>query len=149
MCGALTCMRRIGDEGAMALKHTAVSPHSLRVLVADDYAHWRSALRSILQSKTEWKIVFEACNGLEAVQKTVELNPDVILLDICMPGLNGIEAARIIRQRSPNCRIVFVTANRDPEIMDVAIRAGASGYVFKANAAHELLEAIATALRHL
>jgi DNA-binding NarL/FixJ family response regulator len=95
------------------------------------------------------KIVFEACNGIEAGQKTVELNPDVILLDIGMPGLNGIEAARIIRQRSANCRIVFVTENRDPEIMDVAMGTGASGYVVKADAADELLEAIATALWNL
>ena len=137
----------------MARKPIQIDSHrgssaGVTILLADDFAPWRSTLRSLLQSKTEWKIVFEACNGLEAVQKTVELNPDVALLDIGMPDLNGIEAARLIRQKSPNCRIIFVTENRDGDLRDAAMDTGASGYVFKADAERELLDAITTALSH-
>ena len=119
-----------------------------RILLADDSAPWRSQLRSLLRTKAEWKIIFEACNGLEAVQKTAELNPDVVLLDIGMPGLNGIEAAIIIRDKCPNSRIIFVTENRDRDIREAAISIGASGYIVKADAANELLEAIQSALRN-
>ena len=135
----------------MARKAIQIDTHrgssaGVTILLADDSAPWRSELRSLLRSKPEWTIVFEACNGLEAVQKTRELNPDVVLLDIGMPGLNGIEAARIIRQKSPNCLIVFVTENRDADIRDAAMGTGASGYVVKADAGRELLEAIQAAL---
>jgi DNA-binding NarL/FixJ family response regulator len=141
-----------GGELAMPYKPNLIEFHrnsldGVRILLADDFAPWRLQLRSLLQSKTEWKIIFEASNGLEAVQKTVELNPDAVLLDIGMPGLNGIETARIIRQKCPKCRIIFVTANGDGEIRDAAMGTGASGYVAKADAAHELLGAIQTALR--
>src|SRR3954469_6450008 len=119
----------------------------VRVLLADDFAPWRSQLRSFLQRETEWKIVFEACDGLEAVQKTVELHPDVVLLDIRMPGLNGIDAARRIRQLSPDCKIIIVTQNADTDVMSAALQAGALAYVLKAEMTTELIPAVQTALR--
>lgn len=89
----------------------------------------------------------EACDGLQAVQKTVELRPGVVLLDIGMPCLNGIAAAKSIRQNSPNCTIVFVTLHSDADIRSAALNSGARGYVLKAQAAKELLTAIECALR--
>ena len=123
------------------------SSAGVHILLADDFAPWRSELRSFLRSKTEWKIVFEACNGLEAVQKTVELHPDVVLLDISMPGLNGIEAAHRIRQFSPDCKIIILTQHRDEDVMSAALEAGALAYVLKTEMTSELIPAIQAALR--
>lgn len=118
----------------------------VHILLADDFAPWRSELRSFLQCETEWKIVFEACSGLEAVQKTLEFQPDVILLDIGMPGLNGIEAARRIRQLSPDCKIIMLTQNADEDLMTAALQAGAVAYVLKAEMATKLIPAIQAAV---
>src|SRR5215469_7487388 len=104
----------------------------LRILLADDFASWRSELRSFLHSETECEIVFEAWNGLEAVQKTMELQPDVVLLDVSMPYLNGIEAARRIRQLSPDVQIVILTQNSNEDLISAALEAGAQAYVLKA-----------------
>lgn len=120
-----------------------------RILLVDDFAGWRVQLRSILRTCPEWNIVGEACNGHEAIEKATETQPDVILLDIGMPSLNGIEAAKIIRQRCPKSKIVFVTQDGDGDLRNAAMRLGAEAYVLKMNAAHELLGVIATALRNL
>jgi len=123
------------------------SLHSLvRILVVDDFAPWRQQICSILQTRPELHVVAEVADGLQAVQKAQELKPNLILLDIGLPNLNGIEAAKIIRERCPESKIVFVTENTDSEIREAAIGAGASGYVVKTNLAHELLDAIAAAL---
>jgi len=87
-----------------------------RILVADDSEVWRVKIRSILQGRPDWEVVGEACDGLQPVQKTTELRPDVVLLDIGMPILHGIEAAKRIRQSSPDSRIIFVTLNNDREV---------------------------------
>jgi len=87
-------------------------------------------------------VVGEACNGLEAVQRTAELVPDLVLLDIGMPILNGIEAARQIHQHSPAIRVIFVTQEDDVEVRDAALDTGAEAYVLKANAATELLHTV-------
>jgi len=120
---------------------------SVRILVADDHEAWRRKIREILGSRLELTVLCEACDGLQAVQKAVELCPDVVLLDIGMPRLNGIAAAKIIRQHSPNCKVVFVTLNGDACIRSAALDNGAQGYVLKAQAAKELLPAIESALR--
>jgi len=121
-------------------------PHQARILVADDFAPWRDQLRSFLKKRPEWNIVGEACNGQEAVEKATEMQPDIILLDVGMPSLNGIEAAKIICQRCPKSKILFVTQDGDADIRNAAIGVGATAYVLKANAGTELLDAIATAL---
>lgn len=119
---------------------------AVRILVADDFAHWRGQVCSLLQARPEWQIVGEACDGAEAVQMTMELLPDIVILDIGMPFLNGIEAAKFIHQRCPKSKILFVTQDGDRDLRDAATRAGGAGYVLKRNAKHELLGAIATAL---
>ena len=122
------------------------SSASAHIILADDFAPWRARVRSFLQRKTEWKIVFEACDGLEAVQKTVELHPEVVLLDLSMPGLNGIEAAKRIRQLSPDSKIVILTENADEDLMAAALEAGASAYVLKSEMTADLIPAVQTAL---
>lgn len=114
----------------------------LRILVVDDFAEWRVRVRSMLQARPTWQVIGEACDGLEAVQRTTELQPDIVLLDIGMPILNGIEAAKRIRQDSPGSRIIFVTQENDADIRTEALATGAEGYLLKANAMSELLPAV-------
>ena len=119
------------------------------ILIVDDFEEWRSQVRTILEVRPEWKIVAEACDRPEAVQKATELHPDIILLDLGLPTLNGIDAAKIIRERCPpESRIIFLTLNQDREIMSKALGIDHAGYVLKTNAATELLEAIEDALRN-
>jgi DNA-binding NarL/FixJ family response regulator len=121
--------------------------NEIRILVADDFDYWRVRIRQLLSFRPAWRIVFEAGDGLEAVQKAAELRPDIVLLDIQMPRLNGIEAARKIRQDCPDSRIIFVSQNSDADIMRAALETGAKAFVLKERAARELLPAIEAALR--
>lgn len=121
--------------------------NEVSILVADDFEEWRVRIRELLQVHPAWRIVFEARDGLEAVEQAVELRPDVVVLDIQMPKLNGIEAARKIQEESPGSRIVFLSQDGDKEIMLAALATGAKAYVPKHKAARELLSAIEAALR--
>jgi len=120
---------------------------AIRILVVDDYEHWRRKISQLLQVHPEWQVVCEVSDGLEAVQKAEELRPDLILLDIGLPGLNGIEAARRIRQLSPNSRIVFLSADNSQDVVQVALSTGAQGCVHKTRASNDLLPAIDAVLR--
>ena len=117
-----------------------------RVLVVDDYEPWRAFAASILKNQSKLQIIGEARDGLEAVQIAQQLQPDLILLDIGLPTLNGIEAARRIRESSPKSKILFVSENRSRDIAEEALRTGAFGYVVKAAAAAELLPAVEAVL---
>jgi DNA-binding NarL/FixJ family response regulator len=117
---------------------------SVRVLVADDFAPWRRLLHSIFQEKPELKIVCEVSDGQEAVQKTRELQPDLVLLDIGLPTLSGIDAARQIRTIAPKAKILFVSENYSIDIARSTLSAGGNGYVIKSDAGSELLTAIET-----
>ena len=117
-------------------------PMAVTILLVDDVEQWRRSVCSMLQSYPRLHIVAEAVDGLEAVQKAQELQPDVILLDIGLPNLNGIEAARRIDQLAPRAKVLFLTQNPDWEIARLALNESALGYVLKADAGHELLPAI-------
>lgn len=114
---------------------------TVRVLVVDDYAPWRRFVCSAFQKRLDLEIVGEVADGLEAVQKVSELNPDVILLDIGLPTLNGIEAARRLRRVSPNSKILFVSQESSADVVQEALSTGACGYVVKSKAS-DLLTAI-------
>jgi DNA-binding NarL/FixJ family response regulator len=125
----------------MANRDTPLS--SVRVLVVDDFKQWRQWVCSLLETRPEICVVAEAGDGLEAVQKAQELKPDLILLDIGLPSLNGIEVAKRIRQVAPNAGIIFLTLNSDKEIVRAALSTGAQGYVLKTDASRDLLPALA------
>jgi DNA-binding NarL/FixJ family response regulator len=118
----------------------------IRALVVDDYEPFRRFVRSTLQKLAEVQVIGEASDGLQAVQQAQQLQPDLIVLDIGLPTLNGIEAARQIRTLSPSSKVLLLTENRSSEIVEEGIRAGVSGYVVKSDAAHELLLAIEAVL---
>ena len=113
----------------------------LRVLLVEDFDPFRRFSWTTLQ-KTELQIIAEVSDGLEAVRKAQELQPDLILLDIGLPGLNGIEAARRIRTLSPQSRILFVSQESSADVIEEAMNSGALGYVVKTQAASDLLAAV-------
>jgi DNA-binding NarL/FixJ family response regulator len=118
------------------------------VLVVDDNEPFRRFVRSTLSTKPELNIIGEVSDGLEAVQKALELQPGLIVLDIGLPGLNGLEAARRIRKLSPKSTILFLSQESSPEIVQEALCLGALGYVIKAHAARDLLIAVEAVLRN-
>ena len=120
---------------------------TVRVFIVDDYEPWRRFVCSVLQKRPELEIVGEVADGLEAVQRAGELHPDVILLDIGLPSLNGIEAARRLRRISPHSKILFVSQESSPDVIQAALSTGANGYVIKADAETALLPAMNAVLR--
>ena len=113
-----------------------------RVLVVDDYEPWRRHIESALQASPRWQVVGEAADGLDAVEKAHALRPDLILLDVGLPSLNGIEAARRILAHDPDRRILFLSENQSWDIVEAALRVGGRGYVLKSDAGSELLSAM-------
>jgi DNA-binding NarL/FixJ family response regulator len=116
-----------------------------RILMADDHELLLDGLRRLLEA--EFELIGTVADGRAAVEAYEQLRPDVVLLDIGMPGLNGIEATRQIRRAFPDARVIFVTMQTDRVYVEEALRAGASGYVVKQGAAGELIEAIRAVLR--
>jgi DNA-binding NarL/FixJ family response regulator len=112
------------------------------VLIVDDFEPFRHYLRWALQGNPGFHIVGEAADGMTAVEKAEELKPDIILIDIAMPSLNGLEAARQIRGVSPSSKIVFVTEHESTFIVRYALELGARGYLIKSHSAAELLTAM-------
>ena len=119
---------------------------SIRVLIVDDYEPWYRFVSNTLRNHSEFEIIAETTDGLEAVQKAHALQPDLILLDIGLPTLNGIEAARRIRELSPKSKILFLSENRAAEVAQQALNTGAGGYVVKSDAASDLLPAVKAVL---
>ena len=115
----------------------------LRVLLGDDHTVLRQGLRRILEDRHDWKVVGEASNGREAVQQSIETTPDVAVLDIGMPLLNGIEATRQITRRAPAVRVLILSMHSDQAYVSQAVQAGARGYLLKESAGSELIAAIA------
>jgi DNA-binding NarL/FixJ family response regulator len=122
------------------------SAPAVRVLIVEDFEPFRQAIRSILGKQGGLQIVGEASDGLEGVRMAEELRPDLILLDIGLPTLNGMEAARRIRSLSPASRIVFVTQESAPAVLEEALNLGAAGYVVKMRIERDLLTAVDTVL---
>jgi DNA-binding NarL/FixJ family response regulator len=125
---------------------TLMSQPIVRVLVVDDFEPFRRLVCSMLGNRSTLQIVGEASDGLEAVRQAEELKPDLILLDIGLPRLNGIEAALQIRKLAPQSKIIFVSQEFSPEMVRAAFRLGAWGYVVKAKAGSDLLAAVESVL---
>jgi len=114
----------------------------IRVLVADDHAVVRAGLANILKAELDINVVGEASNGLEAIKKAVELKPDVILMDIFMPGCSGLEATVAIMEQLPGTRILIVTISEQEEDLLQALRFGAQGYLLKSASIDEMVQAV-------
>jgi DNA-binding NarL/FixJ family response regulator len=119
-----------------------VPPTSIRILVADDFEPWLRQVCSMLQTRPYLRVVADVGDGLEAVQKAKELQPDLIVLDFGLPTLNGLEAAKHIRELAPDSKMIFLTQHRDRDLVRAALSAGAQGYVLKIDAGRELFTAV-------
>ena len=117
-----------------------------RVLVVDDHAFIRRGVQTILNPFPEWELCGEADNGNDAVRMAGELRPEVIIMDVSMPGLNGIEATRAIRKTQPDVKVVLLTLHESADLVRSAFRAGARGYLLKTEAEQELVRALTVVL---
>jgi two-component system, NarL family, response regulator NreC len=115
----------------------------LRIVLGDDHTLFRQGLRKILEERPDWEIVAEAGDGREAVRQVLAEQPDVIVIDIGMPLLNGIEATRQIVRRAPSVRVLILSMHSDQAYVTQAVQAGARGYLLKESAGSELIAAIA------
>ena len=118
----------------------------VRILLADDSEEWRRFLLAFTKHYPSWQIVAETCDGPDTIQKAGDLQPDLILLDICLPGINGIEAARKIKKASPTTKILFISALTHPAIVQAASNAGGLGFVTKTDAVRDLSSAVEAVL---
>ncbi|MBI4297772.1 MAG: response regulator transcription factor [Chloroflexi bacterium] len=116
----------------------------MRVLIADDHAIVRDGLRAILEAQPDMEVVGEAAGGQEAVEKAWQLKPDIVMMDLAMPGMSGMEATRHIRQQSPEVKIMALTMHESDEYFFQIINAGASGYFVKGGSSAELVSALRT-----
>jgi DNA-binding NarL/FixJ family response regulator len=117
-----------------------------RIRLVDDFERWRRLVASLLQKHAEWRIIGEASDGLEAIQKAEELRPDLIVLDLGLPKLNGIEAARQIRKLTPESKIIFLSQESSADVVREALSFGAQGYVVKTRVGSDLLAAVEAVL---
>jgi DNA-binding NarL/FixJ family response regulator len=114
----------------------------IRILLVDDFKPWRAALRSMVEAMEGFRVVSEAGNGLEAIEKAGQLRPNIVLLDIGLPQLNGIEAAPRIRRASPGSKIIFLTQEHDSDIRAAAFATGAEAFLLKSSVVRELRHAL-------
>jgi DNA-binding NarL/FixJ family response regulator len=121
-------------------------PTPVRIFVVDDSAPFRQFVSSILQQRPEWQVICNASDGLEAVQKAEQLQPDLILLDIGLPKLNGIEAARRIGKVAPQSKILFLSIESSADVVREALSLGARGFLLKAWAQQDLSAAVEAVL---
>jgi NarL family two-component system response regulator LiaR len=114
----------------------------IRVLIVDDHAILREGIRALLSLYSDIEVVGEASDGLEAINKTRQLSPNIVLMDVAMPGLGGLEATREIHKQNPNSRVVILTQHDDTEYIFPILKAGAAGYILKKAVGTELVAAI-------
>jgi two-component system response regulator NreC len=115
---------------------------TIRILIADDHGVLRAGLRALLSAESELEVIEEATNGDEALKLAKELQPDIVLMDISMPGATGIDVTRRLKQIMPDVRILILTVHEDEGLLQEAIQAGASGYIVKRAVESELIDAI-------
>jgi DNA-binding NarL/FixJ family response regulator len=138
----------VQSSGEEAIANASnLSPTITRILVVEDFEPYRAFVTSLLREKPNMQVIFEASDGLDAVARAEQLTPDLILMDIGLPKLNGIEAARQILGFAPAAKIIFLTQETSAEVVDAALQLGVCGYVLKSRAGNDLSEAINAVLR--
>lgn len=120
----------------------------VRIIIADDHEIMRKGLRALLEARPEWQVISEASTGREAVEKAKELQPNVAVLDIGMPELNGLEATRHIVHESPQTQVLILTMHESEQMVRDVLDAGARGYVLKSDAARDLVNAVDALSQH-
>jgi len=125
-------------------RHQQLGP--VRILVVDDFEPWRRSIVSIIEEDPALQVIHEASDGLEAVQMCQDFQPDLVVLDVGLPKLNGLEVARQIRVVSPESKILFLSVMHSQDIMREALRIGAAGYITKEDALRDLLPAVRAAV---
>ena len=113
-----------------------------RLLIVDDHEIFRRGLRALLEPSSEWQICGEAVDGVDAIEQCRSLKPDIVVLDVSMPRLNGLEAARLICKQTPEPHIVIITQHDSPQIRSAALEAGARAFVTKSSVGSELVSAL-------
>jgi DNA-binding NarL/FixJ family response regulator len=121
---------------------------NLRILIADDHDLIRRGLKTLLEAQPGWKVCAEASKGPEAVNKTEELRPDVVVIDVCMPELNGIEATRQIRKVSPRTEVLVLSVHHSERLIQEVLDAGARGFIVKSDSDSDLVRAIRALENH-
>lgn len=120
----------------------------LRILIADDHEVIRTGARALIEAKTNWEVCGEATNGRQAVELTAKMQPDVAVLDISMPELNGLEATRQIKKLVPETEVLILTGSTTEQLVHDVFESGARSYIYKTDAGTQLTEAIETVSRH-
>jgi DNA-binding NarL/FixJ family response regulator len=120
----------------------------VRILVVDDAASWRKFVKFVLAKESTFQVLGEAANGQKAVAMALKFNPAVVLMDVGLPQVSGIEVARQIRMWAPEAKVIFLSEQNEPEVVAAAMNSGASGYVLKYEAARDLVPSIHAALRN-
>ncbi len=120
-----------------------------RLLIVDDHEIFRRGLRALLEPSSEWEICGEAVDGMDAVEQCRSLKPDIVVLDVSMPRLNGLEAARLIIKEKPEPLIVIITQHDSPQIRSAALEAGARAFVTKSAVGSELVTALRSLIKNL
>jgi DNA-binding NarL/FixJ family response regulator len=146
-CFSVCTLQYLVKRRSLSPKEESLRTSAIRVLVVEDYEPFRRFVVSILQQQPELQVICEVSDGAEAVRKTQELQPDLILLDIGLPLLNGIEVARQISDRHPQSTVLFVSQENSSDIVQGALATGAKGYVVKTDVGNELLVAVNAVLR--
>lgn len=121
---------------------------TLRIVIADDHEVVRKGVRRLLEQRHGWDICGEASDGEEAVAKVAELQPDIVLLDIAMPKLNGLDAAKRFLEEFPRTRVLFLTVHESDQVLQEILETGARGFVTKSDLARDLVSAVEAVQRH-
>ena len=121
---------------------------SLRILIVDDHAVVRRGVRSLLESREGWEVCGEAATGREAVTESLRLRPDVVVMDVSLPELNGLDATRQILKAAPEIEVLVLTMHHSEELVRDVLKAGARGYLLKADADESLIAAVENLQRH-